>query len=197
TVGAACRAGVGIVQVREKEAPDDVVAALVTRLLPEVRAAGALLLVNDRVQVAVDTGADGVHIGPDDMDPVEARERLGPDAVIGITTHTLEQARRAVKAGADYVGIGPVFPTETKGVPVLAIGPEPAGVVARTLDIPAFAIGGIDARNIHRLRAAGVTRFAVCASVLRAEDPVAAVEALLDETPPEQRSGDEFEEIEL
>jgi len=185
TVAAACRGGVRVVQVREKEAPDDVVAALVRSLLPIVHDAGALLLVNDRVDVAVETGADGVHLGPDDLDPREARTRVGPDCIVGITTHTLEQARRAVTAGADYVGIGPVFPTETKGVPVLAIGPGPAGTVERALDIPAFAIGGISPRNVARLREAGVSRMAVCAALLRAEDPEAAARALLSEEPPE------------
>lgn len=178
-VAAACRGGALFVQVREKEAPDDVVLVLARELGAVVRAAGGLLLVNDRVEVAREAGADGVHLGPGDMDPREARRILGPDPLIGITTHDLAQANRAVAAGADYVGIGPVFPTRTKGVPVRVIGPEAAGRVARAVPVPAFAIGGIAPGNAGRLRAAGCGRAAVCAGILAADDPEAAAREIL------------------
>jgi len=154
-VAAALRGGVRLVQVREKEAPDDVVLAVARDLAAVVREAGGLLLVNDRVEVAREAGADGVHLGPEDMDPREARRLLGPDLLIGATTHDLAQANRAASAGADYVGIGPVFPTRTKGVPIRVIGPEAAGRVARAVRLPAFAIGGIGPGNAGRVRAAG------------------------------------------
>ena len=178
-VAAACRGGAGVVQVREKEAPDAVVLALVRELLPLVRAAGALLLVNDRVEVAMEAGADGVHLGPDDMSPAEARRRIGPERVLGVTTHDLAQARRAAAEGADYIGIGPVFPTGTKEVAVRAIGPEAAGRVATAIAIPAFAIGGIGPSNAARVAAAGCARVAVCASILRSRDPEAAAREIL------------------
>ena len=178
-VAAALRGGVRVVQVREKEAPDDVVLAVVRDLLPLVRGAGGILLVNDRVEVAREARADGVHLGPEDADPAEARRMLRPGSVIGITTHDLAQANRAVAAGADYVGIGPVFPTRTKGVPVRAIGPEAAGRVARAIPVPAFAIGGIDPSNAARVREAGCGRAAVCAAILASADPEASARAIL------------------
>jgi len=178
-VAAALRGGVRLVQVREKEAPDDVVLAVARDLAAVVREAGGLLLVNDRVEVAREAGADGVHLGPEDMDPREARRLLGPDLLIGATTHDLAQANRAASAGADYVGIGPVFPTRTKGVPIRVIGPEAAGRVARAVRLPAFAIGGIGPGNAGRVRAAGCDRAAVCAGILAADDPEAAAREIL------------------
>jgi len=178
-VAAACRGGVRVVQVREKEAPDAEVAALARDLAAAVREAGGLLLVNDRVDAAHEAGADGVHLGPDDAPPAEARRRLGADLLVGVTTHDLAQANRAVAEGADYVGIGPVFPTETKGYPMRVVGPEAAGRVAGAIPIPAFAIGGIGPGNAGRLRAAGIARAAVCASILGSEDPEAAAREIL------------------
>jgi thiamine-phosphate pyrophosphorylase len=178
-VAAACRGGVGVVQVREKESPDAVVLALVRDLAPVVRAAGGILLVNDRVEVALAAEADGVHLGPGDMDLREARRLLGPGLLLGATTHDLAQANRAVAAGADYVGIGPVFPTRTKGAPIRVIGPEAAGRVARAIPIPAFAIGGIGPGNAARLRGAGLARAAVCAGILATDDPEAAARGIL------------------
>ena len=127
----------------------------------------------------MEAGADGVHLGPEDTAPAEARRILGPGRIVGVTTHDLAQARRAAAAGADYVGIGPVFPTDTKGVPVRVIGPEAAGRVAGALPIPAFAIGGIVAGNAGRVRDAGCGRAAVCAGILAADDPEAAARAIL------------------
>lgn len=178
-VAAACRGGASVIQVREKEAPDAEVLAVARDLAAVAREAGALLLVNDRVEVALAAGADGVHLGPTDMAPGEARRRLGPGALLGATTHGLAQARRAAEEGADYVGIGPVFPTETKGVPVRVIGPEAAGRVVAALAIPAFPIGGIGPGNASRIVAAGCPRAAVCASVLGSGDPEGAARALL------------------
>ncbi len=179
-VAAACRAGAGIVQVREKGVPDGEVLEAVRAVAPAVRAAGALLLVNDRVEVALEAGADGAHVGPQDMPVAEARRLLGPDLLLGATTHDLAQARRAMADGADYVGIGPVFPTDTKGVPVRAIGPEAAGRVAAAIGIPAFAIGGITPGNAGRVRAAGCDRLAVCAAILASDDPGGEAERLLE-----------------
>jgi len=186
-VAAALRGGVDMVQVREKEATDGEVAATVRELLPVVRGAGALILVNDRVAVAVETGADGAHVGPEDLPPEEARRILGPERVLGITTHGLAQARRAAAAGADYVGIGPVFPTGTRRGAVRVIGPEAAGAVAAALALPAFAIGGLTPANARRAVEAGCTRLAVCASILGSPDPEGAARAflaVLDGKPP-------------
>ena len=179
-VAAACRGGVRVVQVREKEAPDAEVLALARDLAAVAREHGALLLVNDRVAVAVEAGADGAHVGPGDLAPDEARRILGPGRILGVTTHDLAQANRAVAAGADYVGIGPVFPTDTKGVPVRVIGPEAAGRVARAIRVPAFAIGGIGPSNARRVREGGCDRVAACAAILGAEDPERAAREILE-----------------
>jgi thiamine-phosphate pyrophosphorylase len=178
-VAAACRGGVRVIQVREKEAPDAEVLAVTRDLAAVAREAGALLLVNDRVEVAVEAGADGAHVGPGDLPPAEARRILGPDRILGVTTHDLAQANRAVAVGADYIGIGPVFPTDTKGVPVRVIGPEAAGRVARAVRIPAFAIGGIAPGNARRVRDGGCDRAAVCAAILGSADPEGAARAIL------------------
>jgi thiamine-phosphate pyrophosphorylase len=170
-VAAAMDGGVRIVQVREKGLDRAGLATAAASLLPVVRARGGLLLVNDSVEAALDAGADGAHLGPEDMAPGEARRLLGPELLLGLTTHGLAQARAAAAAGADYVGIGPVFPTATKGVPVRVIGPEGAGGVARVVGIPAFAIGGIGPENAWRVTGAGATRVAVCAAILGAGDP--------------------------
>jgi thiamine-phosphate pyrophosphorylase len=178
-VAAACRGGVRVVQVREKSAPDAELLAVARDLAAVAREAGALLLVNDRVEVALEAGADGAHVGPEDLAPAEARRILGPGRILGVTTHDLAQANRAVEAGADYVGIGPVFPTDTKGVPIRVIGPEAAGRVARAIRVPAFAIGGIGPSNARRVREGGCDRAAVCAAILGAEDPERAAREIL------------------
>ncbi len=179
-VAAALRGGASVVQVREKDAPDAEVLALLRALAPLVRAAGALLLVDDRVEVALAAGADGVHLGPGDMPLAEARRRLGPERLLGASTRSLAGARAAEAAGADYVGIGPVYPTATKGVPVEPIGPAAAGEVARALRVPAFAIGGISPANASAVARAGCRRVAVCAAVLAAQDPEAAAREILE-----------------
>jgi thiamine-phosphate pyrophosphorylase len=179
-VAAACRGGVRVVQVREKEAPDAEVLAIARDLAAVAREAGALLLVNDRVEVAVEAGADGAHVGPEDMAPAEARRLLGPDLLLGVTTHGLAQANRAVADGADYVGIGPVFPTETKVLRVRVIGPEAAGRVAAAVPIPSFAIGGIGPGNVRLVRAGGCGRAAVCAGILGTDDPESAARAIFE-----------------
>ena len=178
-VAAACRGGAGVVQVREKGVPDAELLAAAREIAAAVREAGALLIVNDRVEVALEAGADGAHVGPGDLPPAAARRRLGPGLLLGVTTHDLAQARRAAAEGADYAGIGPVFPTETKGVPVRAIGPEAAGRVARALSIPAYAIGGIGPGNAARVRDGGCTRVAVCAAILGSADPEGAAREIL------------------
>jgi thiamine-phosphate diphosphorylase len=179
TVAAALEGGVRVVQVREKGAPREEVVAVARGLLPLVRARGALLLVNDDPVAAVEADADGAHVGPEDAAPAEARRILGADRILGVTTHGLAQARVAAAAGADYVGIGPVFPTSTKQVRVRVLGPDAAGAVSRALRIPAFAIGGITPSNARRVAAAGSTRAAVCGSILGAEDPRAAAREIL------------------
>lgn len=140
---------------------------------------GALFLVNDRIDLALAVEADGVHLGQGDLPPAVARRLLGPDRLIGRSTHALAQLRQAVADGCDYVGVGPVNATPTKP------GREPVGLAtvrqaADTSPIPFFAIGGIDAATLPAVRRAGAQRVAVVRAITQADDPAAAVRLLLD-----------------
>jgi thiamine-phosphate pyrophosphorylase len=177
-VSSLVEAGVHAVQLREKELPD---ARLVerARLLAELcRGTNTLALVNDRPDVAVLSGADGVHLGQDDLSVKDARTIVGTQSLVGISTHSLDQARAAVLDGANYLGVGPVFPSATKDFSRLA-GLELVQSVAAEIRLPWFAIGGIDRDNIAQVLAGGATRIAVRGSVTLAGDPKAAAQALL------------------
>ncbi len=169
--------GADVLQLREKGMTDRALLALAGRLARLAHRHGALFLLNDRADLAAACGADGVHLGTDDLPVPAARRILGPSAVIGATSHALREARKALAAGADYVSVGPVFPTATK--PSLA----PAGLryvreAARALDAPFFAIGGIAAGNAKQVVHAGARRIAVCGAVAGAKDPRAAARRL-------------------
>jgi thiamine-phosphate pyrophosphorylase len=181
-VEAALRGGVSVVQVREKEMEDRDVLALARRLRTLCDAHGALLVVNDRIEVARDAGADGVHLGQEDRPVEEARRVLGPAALVGVSTHGAEELVRALADGADYVGVGSVFPTSTKGRAVPVSGPEalaPLALRAEAAAVPAFAIGGISPANVAAIAAAGFRRVAVCAGVLAAPSPCDAAAAMI------------------
>lgn len=173
----ALRGGADLLQLREKGMPDRALAALARRLTALAHRHGALLLVNDRADVAAAAGADGAHLGAGDLPIADARRILGPSAIIGATSHTLGEARAALVAGANYVSVGPVFATGTK--PSLA----PRGLAAvrqasRALEAPFFAVGGITPANARRVLRAGARRLAVCAAVIGARDPRAAARAI-------------------
>lgn len=180
TVRAALSAGVPVIQVRVgDEVGDRDAYALTCTVLALCRDAGATCLVNDRVDVALAAGADGVHVGADNL-PVEAARRiLGPDAVVGATARDPATARAAVAAGATYLGVGPAFATRTKdGLPD-PIGASGIGAVASTVDRPVVAIGGVTASRIPELLSVGAHGVAVVAAVNDAPDPAAATRALL------------------
>ena len=139
---------------------------------------GALFLINDRIDLALAVGADGVHLGQGDLPPAVARRLLGPDRLIGRSTHRLEDLHQAVADGCDYVGVGPVNATPTKP------GREPVGLAyvtkaAAECPLPFFAIGGIDPGNLAAVRRAGADRVAVVRAITAADDPGAAVATLL------------------
>ncbi len=166
-VGAA-RGGVDLVQIREKGGHDERV-ALTRRALNALGGSDVLVLVNDDPAAAVEAGAHGVHLGPDDMEPRAARRIVAPGMLLGLSTSTLHDARDAVAAGADYIGVGTVFATGTKTGKTI-IGPEEAARIGRSVSIPAFAIGGIDRAGAERLAAAGCGRAAVCAAIIAGSD---------------------------
>jgi thiamine-phosphate pyrophosphorylase len=178
TVRGACAAGAEVVQLRRKD--ED--ARLTLRLAERCReivtpGAGTLLVVNDRVDIAMAAGADGVHLGQDDL-PLTAARRLWPDGLVGRSTHSLGQALAAQAEGADYIGVGPVFATPTKpGRP--AVGLELVRAVAGAgLRIPWVAIGGVDATTVGAVLDAGARAVAVVRAVTSAPDAETAAREL-------------------
>jgi thiamine-phosphate pyrophosphorylase len=170
----ALRGGVDVVQVREKDASDEDVLAAAAIARELCTAAGALLLVNDRPDLAVRAGADGVHVGQDDMPVTDVRRVAGPELLVGLSTHAPHEIDRA---DADYIGVGPVHATPTKpGRP--AVGLELVRHAADHAELPWFAIGGIDPLSVRAVVGAGATRIAVVRSITEAADPEAAARAL-------------------
>ena len=179
---AAIRGGARVIQLREKEADDEEVLHSARRLQAVAADLRALFIVNDRVDVAAASGADGVHLGQADLPCREARKLVGPGAVIGVSTHSMEQAREAVADGSTYIGVGPVFPTKTKAPERLA-GIEYVRAAATGIGIPFFAIGGITAQNVGAVVEAGAKRVAVCRAVVGADDVEAAARSIRDQLP--------------
>jgi thiamine-phosphate pyrophosphorylase len=136
------------------------------------------LVVNDRPDIAVLADADGVHVGQDDLSVKDARRIVGPRRLVGRSTHSLDQARQAVLDGADYIGVGPTFPSSTKSFAEFT-GVELLRAVAAEIRLPAFAIGGISADNLWQVLETGVGRIAVCGAIASAGDPSAAARELL------------------
>jgi len=182
TAEAALAGGADALQLREKDAGDREVLALALRLRALTAAAGALLIVNDRPDIAGAAGADGVHLGQDDLPVAAARRVLPAGAIVGRSTHTLAQAREADAEGADYVAIGPMYPTPTKDA-----GPAAGTTVLRELLAgvarPVVAIGGIGPDNVGEVVEAGARRVAVCSAVIAATDPAAAAAAIRRQVP--------------
>ena len=176
----ALAAGVGIVQVREKSMSDRELIEHGKRVRDWTRQAEALFIMNDRADLAMITEADGVHVGQDELTIREARRIVGPDRLVGVSTHTIQQARQAVLDGADYLGVGPMFPSKTKQFEQLA-GLEFVAQVAQETRIPWFAIGGINIKNIQPVLDAGATRVAVSNAICSVADPGAAAKTLLQQ----------------
>jgi thiamine-phosphate pyrophosphorylase len=176
---AAVAGGAGVLQVRVKDAP----AGEILRIARQVVAAAggrALVLVNDRADLALLSGADGVHVGDEDLPPAEARRLLGPDLLVGRTTRTLEEARAAIAAGADHVGFGPIFGTATKALSVPPRGVAMLREVAGSLGAPVVAIGGIGAETIGAVAGAGAACAAVVGALFAAGDPAANARRLAE-----------------
>lgn len=177
---AAVRGGADLLQLRDKQASARALLREARRLLPIARAAKIPLIINDRPDVARAAEADGVHLGQDDLPLKEARAILGPGRLIGISTHTLEQALAADIEQADYLGFGPIYGTPTKpdAPPVgLSLIPELASMVS----IPFFCIGGIDATTLPDVLVKGAHGAAVVRAVCGAGDPEAATRHLKDQ----------------
>jgi thiamine-phosphate pyrophosphorylase len=174
----AIEGGVDLVQFRDKTSPDPVLLEKIHTLMDITRSLGVPLIINDRPDLCVRTDASGVHLGQDDMPVAEARQIVGPDRAIGVSTRSLEQAVRADEEGADYIAIGPAFPTDSKGVPVEAIGMGVLRDVVASVRAPVVAIGGITRNNVEQVLATKVRRIAVIGGILGGGDPRKNAEAL-------------------
>jgi thiamine-phosphate pyrophosphorylase len=180
TVLEALQAGAPAIQLRDKDATPRELLAQARALLPHIHGAGALLFINDRLDIALAAGADGVHLGPHDLPVAAARKVVPPGFLIGCSTDDPGLAAIAERDGADYIGCGAVFGTSTKAdVGDERIGTDRLAHVVRAVSIPVVGIGGITPENAHQVRAAGAAGVAVVGSVMAADDVRAAVGALL------------------
>ncbi|MBU8899756.1 thiamine phosphate synthase [Corallococcus sp. H22C18031201] len=172
--------GARILQLRMKRTPVREALGAAREVVARCHAAGALCLVNDRVDLALLSGADGVHVGDEDLPPEAARQLLGPGRLVGVTVRGVEGARAARDAGADYVGLGPVFGTTTKQVAAPVLGLEAFAQVVRACPLPVVGIGGVGLENIGRVAAAGAHGAAVASDALLAQDIAERVRRLAD-----------------
>ncbi len=170
--------GAQVIQLRMKRTASSEALAAARRISSLCRAAGAICLVDDRVDLALMASAHGVHLGEDDLPPRRARLLLGLEKIIGVTVRNLEQAGAARDAGADYVGVGPVFPTATKRVDAPVLGIDAFAKIARQSPLPAVAISGIGLSNIGLVARAGAYGAAVVSDLLNAAEIPAHAQAL-------------------
>ncbi len=165
----ALRGGVTMVQLREKELPEKEFVAEAVEVRALCHRYNVPLIINDNVDVALKSGADGVHVGIEDQPVAEIRRRVGADFIIGATAKTVAQAQAAEKAGADYLGVGAVFPSPTKKNAV-RITTEQLLEICTSVAIPAVAIGGITRENVGKLQGGGMCGIAVVSAIFAAED---------------------------
>ena len=176
-VEAALDGGVTCLQLREKEASAGEILALARTLLPLCRARRVPLLINDRVDIALAAGADGVHLGQEDLPLPEARALLGPDRILGATAHTVAEALRAQAEGADYLGVGAMFPTGTK-TNTIPTSADTLKAICAAVSIPVVAIGGVTAQNLPTLAGTGIAGAAVVSAIFSQSDLTAAARTL-------------------
>jgi thiamine-phosphate pyrophosphorylase len=170
TLRIALSAGADIIQLREKHLSDREIVELGRKVREWTRECNALFIMNDRPDLAVLVDADGVHVGQEELTVRQVRRIVGPNRLIGVSTHSIEQARQAVEEGADYLGVGPVFPSRTKNFSALA-GLDFVRQVAGEIRLPWYAIGGITPENLAELQSAGANRIAVGHAVLSTDSP--------------------------
>lgn len=177
-VEAALRGGARLVQLREKELPLRDLMALARDVRALTRRHDALLIINDRVDVALAVEADGVHLGQSDL-PIPDARRIAPDLIVGASSHSVEEAVAAEREGASYVNIGPLFPTRTKEWTDAFLGLDGLRRIAPSVGIPFTVMGGIKAHHVPDLLAAGARTLAVVTAITAAADPETAARDLL------------------
>ena len=173
--------GTGIVQLREKYRDTAEIAALAKRIIPVCRGFNACFIVNDDVEAALISGADGVHVGQHDTSLSEARLRLGPDRIVGVSVQTVGQAVKACRGGADYLGVGAVFPTSTK-TDADSVSLETLKRICDVSTVPVVAIGGVNLDNMDRLAGSGIRGVSIVSAIFAAEDIRLASAALYEKS---------------
>ena len=176
-VEAALQGGATCVQLREKHLDRETFLQEARDLVQLCHRYGVPFIVNDEVDIAVECGADGVHVGQEDMKAADVRAKVGPQMMIGVSAHTVEEALEAVKNGADYLGVGAVFSTSTK-TDVSVLSMETLRAICNAVKVPVVAIGGISEHNLMQLSGSGVDGVAVVSAIFAAEDPKTAAQKL-------------------
>ncbi|SNY90026.1 thiamine-phosphate diphosphorylase [Cohaesibacter sp. ES.047] len=181
-VTAALRGGASIIQLRDKTAPDDVLIKQATHLAGLAKEYGVPFIINDRLKVALESGASGLHMGQSDGDPVAMREALGPDKILGLSIENEDQLAVAAalpEGTLDYIGCGPVRATPSKLNHATPIGFETLSRIAKAAPVPCVAIGGVKEADIPVVKAGGCAGLSVVSAISEADDPEAATRALI------------------
>jgi thiamine-phosphate pyrophosphorylase len=184
----ALQGGVDVVQLRDKTASKREILRKAKQLRSLTRRYGALFIVNDHIDIALAVDADGVHLGQDDLPLAEARKLVG-NKIIGISTHAIEEAREAERGGADYIGVGPVFATQTKADVVPPVTLSYVRQVAGEIRIPFVAIGGIKLHNVDEVLAAGASRICAVSEIVGSADVKKTCETFLQKIEASKRGG--------
>ena len=172
---AAVKAGVKIIQLRMKHCPREEIVAMARQVRAVTHGTETLFIVNDDPSIAAEVGADGVHVGQDDMSVAEVRAKYPSLKIVGLSTHNPEQAREAIAQKPDYIGCGPVWATPTKDIPDPTLGVETAVAMAKSVPFPAVCIGGIDFERLPGLLKAGAKNYSVVRAVCASDAPYAAI----------------------
>ncbi len=173
----ALKGGATFIQLREKELDEGDFLEEAKEIQKLCREYHVPFVINDNVEIAAAIGADGVHVGQSDMEAGDVRRRLGPDKIIGVSAQTAEQALRAQEHGADYLGVGAVFPTGSKA-DATEVSRETLEEICRAVDIPVIAIGGIGRENVMELKGSGICGIAVISAIFAQKDIEAAAAEL-------------------
>ncbi len=171
--------GADAIQLREKTISDEEFISLAREIHDIAIQRGTLLIINDRVDVAKEVNAEGVHLGQQDMGISEARDVIGNEKIIGVSTHNVEQARQAQKEGADYIAIGPAYPTHTK-INEPPVGLEVVQEIAKEISIPFVVIGAVTLENLDEVLKTGATRVAVCSAIISSKDILSSTRQFKD-----------------
>ena len=177
----ALKGGVTFVQLREKDLDEQAFLEEAKEIQKLCAQYHVPFVINDNVEIAAQIGADGVHVGQSDMEAGDVREKLGPDRIIGVSAQTVEQAVRAQERGADYLGVGAVFPTGSKADAV-EVSHETVRAITEAVDIPVIAIGGITKDNVSELSGTGICGIAVISAIFAQEDIEGAARVLKERT---------------